>query len=60
VKVVLCCVISQWIVAVFAIASIVLVFALAFKSRDYPANFALLAAFVSIALGHYYEIFYLD
>jgi len=33
---------------VFAVASIVLIFALAFKSRDYPTNFSLLAAFVSI------------
>jgi len=33
---------------VFAVASIGLIFALAFKSRDYPTNFTLLAAFVSI------------
>jgi len=32
---------------VFAIASIGLIFALAFKSKEYPTNFILLAAFVS-------------
>jgi len=46
---VLCCVASEWIVVVFAIASLCLIFALAFKSKEYPTNFILLGAFVSIA-----------
>jgi len=37
---------------VFAVASIGLIFALAFKSKEYPTNFALLAAFVSIDEGN--------
>jgi len=44
---ILCCVASEWILVVFAIASIGLIFALAFKSKEYPTNFILLAAFVS-------------
>jgi len=46
-----CCVVSEWILLVFAVASIGLIFALAFKSKEYPTNFALLAAFVSIVEG---------
>jgi len=42
------CIVSEWILVVFAIASLGLIFALAFKSKEYPTNFALLAAFVSI------------
>ena len=45
---VLYCVASEWILVVFAVASIGLIFALAFKSKEYPTNFILLAAFVSI------------
>jgi len=47
---VLCYVASEWILVVFAVASIGLIFALAFKSKEYPTNFILLAAFVSIIL----------
>jgi len=43
---------------VFAIASIGLVFALAFKSKEYPTNFALLAAFVSIVKFHIFTTYF--
>lgn len=36
---------NEWILVVFAVASIGLIFALAFKSKEYPTNFILLAAF---------------
>jgi FtsH-binding integral membrane protein len=36
---------NQWIVMLFAIASIVLIFAMAFKSQEYPINYILLGAF---------------
>jgi hypothetical protein len=39
---------SQWLVLICALATFGLIIALAFKSRDYPANMQLLAAFVSI------------
>ena len=47
---VIVCIVSEWILVVFAVASIGLIFALAFKSKEYPTNFALLAAFVSIVV----------
>jgi len=47
------CIASEWILVVFAVASIGLIFALAFKSKEYPTNFILLAAFVSIVLRTY-------